>query len=177
MTFQCKNQNLWTWSDIICGKAICFKFLTLSVLFLLMIGTAISLYIEQKLNLFILANILFVILALVLTDTLMVFNQATAQSDYLKLTSNGIAFYKNGKRKAFDSFSSMKLQRASWTQNYQGLFPALEIDSAKLGVIRIGLCQENFQWLHLKDIFSDVHYTIHDQETWVRLEHEIKQYL
>ncbi|MFY0672289.1 MAG: hypothetical protein JXQ87_02725 [Bacteroidia bacterium] len=118
---------------------------------------------------------------LLVVGAIIYFKMANLQKDdsnaNLKVTTNGVALFKNGKRQAFESFDNLELQLASWTQNYKGLYPAFLIKGEKIGDIRVGLKNENSEWLHIKTMYSDVHFTIDDEPTWNQFERILRQYL
>jgi hypothetical protein len=178
MMLNCKNKNLWTWSDIKAGNAICFKCLIGSILIVLIVSLTVLLPYANQLTW---SNTLLISWLTLVVACIAYFKMANSKkrrsNTSLKVTEKGIAIFRDGKREAFQAFDHLDLKLASWTKNFQGLYPAFLIKGDKLGVIRVGLKNENSEWLHIKTMYNDVHFTIDDEQTWHQFERILRQYL
>lgn len=159
-----------TAEDLLKGKVICYRCITMASLFIVIVGTAIHQFTQAT---FASENLSLLIWLTIVLGACLYFaaaNKDAKLKDSKIVVENGkILIYENGELKKAESIDQVSVEYTSWNFNNKELRPAVILQGDIIGTIRIATSTEQFDWIHISTMVRDTHYMVESRYEWAEL--------
>lgn len=163
-----------TTDDLLKGKVICYRCITMVSLFILIVGTAI--YNAQQAQIGTINNSLLLWLTVVLGACLyfaMANRAAKLNAQTIEIKDGKVMVLENGQIRKTELLENINVQYTSWTYNNRELRPAVVLRGPQIGTVRIATSAEEHEWIHVANMVRNAHYMVESKSEWSELLHSL----
>lgn len=170
MKAKCLNKGLLTTEDLLKGKVICYRCITMASLFVLIIGTAI--YRLQHTQIATANTGLLIWLTVVLGACLyfgMANKNAKLKENSIEVKDGKVYIVENNEVAQSEALEQIDVQYTCWSYNDQELRPAVILRGDAIGTVRIATSVEQYDWMHVDTMMRKTHYMVENKREWSEL--------
>ena len=164
------NKGVMTAEDLLKGKVICYRCITMATLFIVIVGTAIHLFSQASIAA---GNLSLLIWLTVVLGACLYFamanKDAKLKDSKIEVANGKILVYENGELKKAEAIDQVSVEYTSWNYNNKELRPAVILHGDIIGTVRIATSTEQFDWIHINTMVRDTHYMVESRYEWAEL--------